>query len=88
MLQSAQGSVAGGPATEAQAIKKITEADTLTRQPVLADAYALEEVTVIQIGRDHIEQLVAKRPLLLQEFGRLIEERHTRVQRAFASVDE
>ena len=31
----------------------------LTREPVTAAAYALEEVTVLQIDRDHIEELVA-----------------------------
>jgi len=48
---------------------------TLTRQPNLSGAYALEEVTALEIGREHIEDLVLRTPLLLQELGRIIEER-------------
>jgi CRP-like cAMP-binding protein len=32
----------------------------LTREPVAASAYALEEVTVLQIEREYIEELVAR----------------------------
>ena len=60
----------------------------LTRQPVLAGASALGEVTVLQIGRDEIERLVLHKPLLLQEFGRVIEERRAKVQRALAAAGE
>jgi CRP-like cAMP-binding protein len=48
---------------------------TLTRQPSLSGAYALEEVTALQIDREHIEDLVLRTPLLLQELGRIIEDR-------------
>jgi small-conductance mechanosensitive channel len=48
---------------------------TLTRQPSLSGAYALEEVTAIEIDREHIEDLVLRTPLLLQELGRIIEDR-------------
>jgi cyclic nucleotide-binding protein len=41
----------------------------LTRQPVLAGAYALDEVTVLQIDREHMEELVLRKPLLLQEIA-------------------
>jgi small-conductance mechanosensitive channel len=58
----------------------------LTREPVIADATALEEVTVLQIDREHIEELVARKPLLLQEIGRAIEERRENVRRALATV--
>ena len=61
---------------------------TLTRQPVLADAHAVGEVTVVQIGREHVELLMQRKPLLLQEFGRLIEERRGHVKRALASVGD
>ena len=47
----------------------------LTREPVNAAAYALDEVTVLQIGRDEIEELVSRKPMLLQDIGRAIEER-------------
>ncbi len=48
---------------------------TLTRQPNMASAYALEEVTALEIDREHIEGLVMRSPLLLQELGRIIEDR-------------
>jgi len=54
----------------------------LTRQPNLAGAYALEEVTALQIDREHVEHLVMRKPLLLQELGRLIDERQSKVRLA------
>ncbi|WP_109561270.1 mechanosensitive ion channel family protein [Mycolicibacter longobardus] len=48
---------------------------TLTRQPSQFDAYALEEVTAVVIDREHIEDLVMHKPLLLQELGRVIDQR-------------
>jgi small-conductance mechanosensitive channel len=59
---------------------------TLTREPVTGGAYALEEVTVLQIERADVEDLVARKPLLLQEIGRTIEERHADVQRALTGA--
>ncbi|MBV8294470.1 MAG: mechanosensitive ion channel [Mycobacterium sp.] len=47
----------------------------LTRQPNFSTAYALEEVTALQLDREHIEDLVMRSPLLLQELGRIIDER-------------
>ena len=52
---------------------------TLTRQPNLATAHALEEVTALEIDREHIEDLVMRSPLLLQELGRVIDDRRKRV---------
>lgn len=60
----------------------------LTRQPVLTDAQALGEVTAVQIGREHIEGVLQAKPLLLQELGRLIEERRSHVTQAMAEVAE
>jgi small-conductance mechanosensitive channel len=57
---------------------------TLTRQPNLASAYALEEVTALEIGREHLEHLVMHEPLLLQDFGRTLEERRSKVRQARA----
>ncbi len=54
----------------------------LTRQPNLAGAYALDEVTALQIDREHLEHLVMRKPLLLQDLGRLIDERQTKVRQA------
>ena len=58
----------------------------LTREPVSAGAYALEEVTVLQIEREYIEELVARKPLLLHDIGKAIEERRANVRRALAAV--
>jgi small-conductance mechanosensitive channel len=52
---------------------------TLTRQPNVTTAYALEEVTALELDREHIEDLVMRSPLLLQELGRVIEDRRKRV---------
>jgi small-conductance mechanosensitive channel len=52
---------------------------SLTRQPNFSAAYALEEVTAMEIDREHIEDLVMRSPLLLQELGRIIEDRRKRV---------
>jgi CRP-like cAMP-binding protein len=54
----------------------------------LANAQALGEVTAVQIGREHIEEVLQQKPSLLQEFGRLIEERRSHVKRALAAVGE
>lgn len=60
---------------------------TLTREPVATGAYALNEVTVVQIDRGDLEQLVARKPVLLQEFGRAIEERRLAVRQALSAID-
>jgi CRP-like cAMP-binding protein len=54
----------------------------LTRQPNFADAYAIDEVTGLELERDHLVHLAMHRPLLLQEFGRAIDERRDKVQQA------
>lgn len=54
----------------------------LTRQPNLASAYALEEVTALEIDREHIEHLVMRAPTLLQNFGTILEERRSKVRTA------
>lgn len=61
---------------------------TLTREPLRTTATALEEVIALQIEREHLEELVLQRPVLLQEIGRAIEERGKDVRRALASVGE
>ena len=53
----------------------------LTRQPNLAGAYALEEVTALEIEREHLEEIVMDKPVLLQDLGRLIEERQSKARR-------
>jgi small-conductance mechanosensitive channel len=53
---------------------------SLTRQPSLAGAYAVDEVTALEIEREHIEDLVLRTPLLLQELGRIHEDRRRDVR--------
>jgi CRP-like cAMP-binding protein len=54
----------------------------LTRQPNFADAYAVNEVTVLEIDRDHLVELVMRKPLLLRDFGRAIDERRAKAAQA------
>ncbi|GAB3027390.1 mechanosensitive ion channel domain-containing protein [Mycobacterium bourgelatii] len=54
----------------------------LTRQPNPTGAVALEEVTVLEIDREHLEHVVMNKPTLLQELSRLIDERHSKAHRA------
>jgi small-conductance mechanosensitive channel len=61
---------------------------TLTREPTGLTAYALEEVTVLQIERKHIEELVRRKPLLLQDIARTIDERRASVARVLAAADD
>ncbi|MFV8051742.1 mechanosensitive ion channel family protein [Mycobacterium sp. 48b] len=58
----------------------------LTREPVTTTAYALTEVTVAQFDRDCVEDLVARKPVLLQDIGRAIEERRANVKQALAAA--
>ncbi len=58
----------------------------LTREPVIASARALNEVTVLQLGRDQIEELVGRKPVLLQEIGRAIDDRRADVRRAISAA--
>ncbi|MEB3969809.1 mechanosensitive ion channel family protein [Mycobacterium ulcerans] len=53
----------------------------LTRQPNLAGAHALDEVTALEVDREHLEHLVMREPLLLQDFGHILEERQSKVRR-------
>lgn len=60
---------------------------TLTREASQFDAYALEEVTAVVIDREHIEDLVMAKPLLLQELGRIIDQRRRPHQTGAVSPD-
>ncbi|MGO4445163.1 mechanosensitive ion channel domain-containing protein [Mycobacterium sp. 2YAF39] len=60
----------------------------LTLEAVTAAAYALEEVTVLQFDREVVEDLVSRKPVLLQDFGRAIEERRDSLRRALAAVED
>ena len=58
----------------------------LTLEAVTAAAYALEEVTVLELNREDVEELVSRNPMLLQDFGRAIEERRASLRRAMAAA--
>ena len=84
--------VASGEGGSRIPVRTLVEGDflgstALTREPVSTGAYALDEVTVLQIEREQLEELVARKPLLLQEIGRTIEERQRDVRRALSAVD-
>lgn len=55
---------------------------TLTREPVRAGAVAAGEVTMLEINRDDLEDLVASKPPLLHEIARTIDERRRELARA------
>jgi CRP-like cAMP-binding protein len=59
---------------------------TLTRQAVLGDAYAITEVTMVEIPRHCVEDLVQRKPLLLHEIGRAIEDRRSNLKQALADA--
>jgi CRP-like cAMP-binding protein len=52
----------------------------LTREPVTGNAYAVGEVTVLQVDRDTLERLVFRKPELLQDLSRAIDERRKRAR--------
>lgn len=79
MATAEDGSVVPISTLEAGSFLGLT---ALTRQPNLASAYALEEVTALIIDREHLEHLVKREPLLLQDFGNILEERQQRVRQA------
>lgn len=54
----------------------------LTRQPNMASAYAIDEVTALELDREHLESLVMREPLLLQDFGNILDERQSKVRQA------
>lgn len=77
---------------EVLTVRTLSEGDflgqtTLTREPVIAGAHALDEVTVLAIDRDPLEQLMTRKPALLHDLGHAIDERRSSVRRAVASAD-
>jgi len=61
---------------------------TLTRQPLIGSAYAVNEVTVVFVDRDVIATVVQQNPVLMQELGRTIEERRASVLEALTPEPE
>ncbi|HEX5143036.1 MAG TPA: mechanosensitive ion channel family protein [Mycobacterium sp.] len=56
-------------------------ASTLTREPLVTGAVAVNEVTVLDVGRALLEELVGNKPELLREIGREIEYRRRSMRR-------
>lgn len=57
----------------------------LIRHPNLATGLAREEVIALVVAREDIEQLVARKPMLVKNFGAVLEERRARVHQASGS---
>jgi small-conductance mechanosensitive channel len=73
------------------AVRTLEEGDflgqtTLTREPVTAGAVALTEVTVLDIDREVVEDLVASKPLLVRELGGAIEERRRGLRKVLSAA--
>lgn len=60
----------------------------LTREPVAGSAYAIGEVTMLQIDRNTVEQLVFRKPELLQDLSQAIDERRERVRAAIEQAEQ
>ncbi len=58
----------------------------LTREPVAGNAYAVGEVTILQLDRKTVEQLVFRKPELLQDLSQAIDERRERARTAATEV--
>lgn len=58
----------------------------LIREAVIASAYAIGEVTALQMNRETVERLLLGRPELLQDLSQTIEERRARAKAAIAKA--
>lgn len=84
--------VVAGPDGELLPVGSLHEGDfigqtALTREPVMGHAYAVGEVTVLEIERDTVEKLVFRKPELLQDLSQAIDERRTRAHAAAEGSD-
>lgn len=61
-------------------------ATALTDEPATSGAYAVGEVTVLQIQRKDMKDLILRKPLLAHDFGRIIEEFADDVRRALGTA--
>ena len=59
---------------------------SLTREATIATVTAVEEVTLLQIKRNYLEELVSRNPLLLRQLSRLIEERRELAKSTLAAI--
>ena len=61
-------------------------ATALTDEPAISGAYAIGEVTVLQIERKDMKTLLSRKPLLAHDFGRIIQDFEDDVRRALGSA--
>lgn len=59
---------------------------TLIHESTVGSAHAIVETTLLRIERTVLEPLMQRNPLLLQEIGRLIEDRRSAARQALASA--
>ena len=60
----------------------------LTREPVTGSAYAIGEVSVLQVPRDTLEHLMFRKPELLQDLSQAIDDRRARARAVAAEADK
>ena len=60
----------------------------LTREPVTGSAYAIGEVSVLQVPRDTLEHLIFRKPELLQDLSQAIDDRRARARAVAAEADK
>ena len=60
----------------------------LTREPVIGSAHAIGEVTILQVDRKDLEQLVFRKPELLKDLSQAIDERRDRARKAVSEIQE
>ncbi|MCV7317522.1 mechanosensitive ion channel [Mycolicibacillus parakoreensis] len=80
-----------GPTGVSVPVRTLGEGDwlgqtTLTREPVTTTARALTETALIQIERHHLEALVYRKPLLLQDISRSIDDQRDNVKQALGGA--
>lgn len=61
---------------------------SLTREPVAARAIALDEVTMLEVDREDLEELVAGRPAMLHQIGQIIDRRRHELRQAVRAQTE
>jgi CRP-like cAMP-binding protein len=59
----------------------------LIRNPAMVTSMALDEVTLLNVEREAIEDVVQRNPELLRKFDRSIDERRADVMRALSDDD-
>lgn len=82
-MPTADGSVAGVRTLDKGALLGVA---AFTHQANLAYVHAIDEVTLLQIEHDEIQRLLADRPQLSREFGRVIDERRSEARATIKSA--